>query len=74
MFVEVFKTSEFYGPTRLESSQTQPFTFLFIDQRLGANVGSTQGPTGLGKYLMCSPTREVIFGGETMRFWDLHAP
>ncbi|KAL5077580.1 hypothetical protein RYX36_016564, partial [Vicia faba] len=44
------------------------------DQRLGANVGSAQGPTGLGKYLMRSPTGEVIFGGETMRFWDLRAP
>ncbi|VAH69885.1 unnamed protein product [Triticum turgidum subsp. durum] len=36
--------------------------------------GSAQGPTGLGKYLMRSPTGEVIFGGETMRFWDLRAP
>ncbi|CAN1866063.1 Photosystem II CP43 reaction center protein [Linum perenne] len=27
-----------------------------------------------GKYLMRSPTGEVIFGGETMRFWDLRAP
>ncbi|KAH0859099.1 hypothetical protein HID58_087360, partial [Brassica napus] len=26
------------------------------------------------KYLMRSPTGEVIFGGETMRFWDLRAP
>ncbi|KAL0903028.1 hypothetical protein M5K25_028268 [Dendrobium thyrsiflorum] len=32
------------------------------------------GPTGLGKYLMRSPTGEVLFGGETMRFWDLRAP
>merc|ERR1712084_109208 len=32
------------------------------------------GPTGLGKYLMRSPSGEVIFGGETMRFWDLRAP
>ncbi|KAH0851526.1 LOW QUALITY PROTEIN: hypothetical protein HID58_094673 [Brassica napus] len=47
--------------------------FLVRDQRLGANVGSAQGPTGLGKYLMRSPTGEVIFG-ETMRFWDLRAP
>ena len=23
----------------------------------------------LGKYLMRSPTGEIIFGGETMRFW-----
>jgi photosystem II CP43 chlorophyll apoprotein len=23
---------------------------------------------------MCSPTREVLFGGETMCFWDLRAP
>ncbi|TXG66535.1 hypothetical protein EZV62_007810 [Acer yangbiense] len=57
--------SEFYGPTGPEASQ---------DQRIGANVGSAQGPSGLGKYLMRSPTGEVIFGGETMRFWDLRAP
>ena len=23
----------------------------------------------LGKYLMRAPTGEIIFGGETMRFW-----
>ncbi|KAK1661184.1 hypothetical protein QYE76_049343 [Lolium multiflorum] len=57
-----------------EASQAQAFTFLVRDQRLGANVGSAQGPTGLGKYLMRSPTGKVIFGGETMRFWDLRAP
>ncbi|KAG9438608.1 hypothetical protein H6P81_021450 [Aristolochia fimbriata] len=51
--------SEFYGPTGPEASQAQAFTFLVRDQRLGANVGSAQGPTGLG---------------ETMRFWDLRAP
>ncbi|GJV17613.1 photosystem II CP43 chlorophyll apoprotein [Tanacetum coccineum] len=61
-------------PTGPEASQAQAFTFLVRDQRLGANVGSAQGPTGLGKYLMRSPTGEVIFGGETMRFWDLRAP
>ena len=55
--------SEFYGPTGPEASQAQAFTFLVRDQRLGANVGSAQGPTGLGKYLMRSPTGEVIFGG-----------
>ncbi|KAK8632813.1 hypothetical protein V6N13_073193 [Hibiscus sabdariffa] len=66
--------SEFYGPTRPEASLAQAFTFLVRDQRLGANVGFAQGPTGLGKYLMHSPTGEVIFGGETMRFWDLRAP
>ncbi|THU42338.1 hypothetical protein C4D60_Mb00t11100 [Musa balbisiana] len=60
--------SEFYGPTGPEASQAQAFTFLVRDQRLGANVGSAQGPTGLGKYLMRSPTGEIIFGGETMRF------
>ncbi|MBD2558776.1 photosystem II reaction center protein CP43 [Aphanizomenon flos-aquae] len=62
--------SEFYGPTGPEASQAQALTFLIRDQRLGANVGSAQGPTGLGKYLMRSPTGEIIFGGETMRFWD----
>ncbi|KAK1558558.1 hypothetical protein Q3G72_003758 [Acer saccharum] len=38
---------EFYGPTGPEASQAQAFTFLVRDQRLGANVGSAQGPTGL---------------------------
>jgi len=66
--------SEFYGPTNAEASQAQSFTFLVRDQRIGANVGSTMGPTGLGKYLMRSPTGEIIFGGETMRFWDMRAP
>jgi photosystem II CP43 chlorophyll apoprotein len=66
--------SEFYGPTGPEASQAQTFTFLVRDQRLGANVASAQGPTGLGKYLMRSPSGEVIFGGETMRFWDMRAP
>jgi photosystem II CP43 chlorophyll apoprotein len=66
--------SEFYGPTAAEASQSQAFTFLVRDQRLGANVASAQGPTGLGKYLMRSPSGEIILGGETMRFWDLRAP
>merc|ERR1719478_2014323 len=66
--------SEFFGPTGPEASQAQAFTFLVRDQRLGANVASAQGPTGLGKYLMRSPSGEIIFGGETMRFWDMRAP
>jgi photosystem II CP43 chlorophyll apoprotein len=66
--------SEFYGPTNAEASQSQAMTFLVRDQRLGANIGSAQGPTGLGKYLMRSPTGEIIFGGETMRFWDFDGP
>lgn len=66
--------SEFYGPTGPEASQAQALTFLIRDQRLGANVGSAQGPTGLGKYLMRSPSGEIIFGGETMRFWDFRGP
>lgn len=66
--------SEFYGPTAPEASQAQALTFLVRDQKLGANVVTAQGPTGLGKYLMRSPTGEIIFGGETMRFWDLKAP
>jgi photosystem II CP43 chlorophyll apoprotein len=65
--------SEFYGPTGPEASQSQAFTFLVRDQRLGANVASAQGPTGLGKYLMRAPTGEIIFG-ETMRFWDFRGP
>jgi photosystem II CP43 chlorophyll apoprotein len=66
--------SEFFGPTNAESSQAQSFVFLVRDQKLGANVASAQGPTGLGKYLMRSPTGEIIFGGETMRFWDYRGP
>ena len=66
--------SEFYGPTGPEASQAQAFTFLVRDQRLGANITSAQGPTGLGKYLMRSPSGEIIFGGETMRFWDMESP
>ncbi|MEM9218611.1 MAG: photosystem II reaction center protein CP43 [Cyanobacteria bacterium P01_F01_bin.150] len=66
--------SEFFGPTNAEASQAQAFTFLVRDQRLGANIGSAQGPTGLGKYMMRSPTGEIILGGETMRFWDFDGP
>lgn len=66
--------SEFYGPTGPEASQAQSFTFLVRDQRLGASVASAQAPTGLGKYLMRSPSGEIILGGETMRFWDLRSP
>ena len=66
--------SEFYGSTGPESSQAQTFTFLVRDKRLGADVGSAQGPTCLGKHLIRSPTGEVIFWRETMRVWDLRAP
>jgi photosystem II CP43 chlorophyll apoprotein len=66
--------SEFFGPTNAEASQAQAMTFLVRDMRLGANIGAAQGPTGLGKYLMRSPTGEIIFGGETMRFWDFQGP
>ena len=62
--------SEFYGPSGMEASQAQAFTFLVRDQKLGAKIASTLGPTGLAKYLMRSPTGEIIFGGETMRFWS----
>jgi len=63
--------SEFYGPTGPEASQAQGFTFLVRDQKLGIQIAGTQGPTALGKYLMRSPTGEIIFGGETMRFWSM---
>jgi photosystem II CP43 chlorophyll apoprotein len=66
--------SEFFGPTGPEASQAQAMTFIIRDQKLGANIGTSQGPTGLGKYLMRSPSGEIIFGGETMRFWDVRAP
>lgn len=63
--------SEFYGPTGPEASQAQGFAFLLRDQRLGLDALSAQGPTALGKYLMRAPTGEIIFGGETMRFWSM---
>jgi len=54
--------SEFYGPTGPEALNLKLFLLsLFRDQRLGANVASAQGPTGLGKYLMRSPTGEIIW-------------
>ena len=65
--------SEFYGPTGPEASQAQSFTFLARDQKLGIKIASSQGPTALPKYLMRSPTGEIIFGGETMRFWSMQA-
>ncbi|KAL4036013.1 hypothetical protein IC575_004730 [Cucumis melo] len=64
----------FTSQTGSEASQAQAFTFQVRDQLLGANVGSAQGPTCLGKYLMRSPTGEVVFWGGTMYFLDLGAP
>jgi photosystem II CP43 chlorophyll apoprotein len=66
--------SEFYGPTVAEASNAQALVFLVRDQHLGANVATAQGPTGLGKYLQRAPSGEIIFGGETMRFWSNRAP
>ncbi len=66
--------SEFYGPTNSEAAQGQDFTFMQRDLRLGVDIGSAQGPTGLGKYLMRSPTGTIIFGGESMRFWATKSP
>jgi photosystem II CP43 chlorophyll apoprotein len=63
--------SEFFGPTGPEASQAQGFTFLVRDQKLGVKVSSSQGPTALPKYLMRSPSGEIILGGETMRFWSM---
>ena len=61
--------SELFGPTGPEASVAQSFTFLQRDQKLGVKVSSSVGPTALGKYLMRSPSGEIIFAGETMRFW-----
>jgi len=65
--------SEFYGPTAPEASSAQAFTFFVRDQKLSLKVASSQGPTALPKYLMRSPSGEIIFGGETMRFWSMDA-
>ncbi len=66
--------SEFYGPTNSEAAQGQDFTFMQRDLRLGVDIGAAQGPTGLGKYLMRSPSGTIIFGGESMRFWSTKSP
>jgi photosystem II CP43 chlorophyll apoprotein len=66
--------SEFFGPTGPEASGAQAFTFMIRDQKLGISLSSSVGPTSLGKYLMRSPSGEVIFGGETMRFWSQASP
>ncbi len=66
--------SEFYGPTEMEASHAQNFVFMARDIKLGTDIGAAQGPTGLGKYLMRSPSGQVIYGGETMRFWSIKTP
>ena len=52
--------SVFYGPPGPEASQAQGFTFLVRDQKLGISVASAGGLTALGKYLMRSPSGEII--------------
>ena len=37
-------------------------------------IAESAAATGMGKYLMRSPTGEIIFGGESMRFWSIEAP
>ena len=66
--------SEFYGPTGPEASAAQSFTFLVRDEKLGMLIPSSAAATGIGKYLMRSPSGEIIFGGESMRFWSIEAP
>ncbi|KAH0651767.1 hypothetical protein KY284_031679 [Solanum tuberosum] len=56
--------SEFYGLTGPEASQAQAFTFLVRDQHLGANVGSAQGPTGLGRLWHTGRARAAAAGFE----------
>jgi hypothetical protein len=38
---------------------------MYSSLGLGIKISSSQGPTALGKYLMRSPTGEIIFGGES---------
>jgi photosystem II CP43 chlorophyll apoprotein len=66
--------SEFFGPTEMEASHSQNFVFMARDVKLGTDIAEAQGPTGLGKYLMRSPSGQVIYGGETMRFWSIKTP
>lgn len=66
--------SEFFGPTGPEASQAQSFVFFVRDTKLGNSSYKSQGITSLPKYFMRSPSGEIIFGGETMRFWSVKAP
>jgi photosystem II CP43 chlorophyll apoprotein len=65
--------SELFGPTGPEASQAQSFSFLARDQRLGGAPTGALGPTSLGKYFMRAPSGELIFGGESMRFWTMQS-
>jgi photosystem II CP43 chlorophyll apoprotein len=47
---------------------------IFVWYNNTAYPSEFYGPTGLGKYLMRAPSGEIIFGGETMRFWDMNSP
>ncbi|KAE8803140.1 photosystem II 44 kDa protein [Hordeum vulgare] len=60
--------SGFYWPIGPEASQAQAFTFLVRYQHLGANVGSAQGPTGLGKYLVRSQPVMLSLDGKLCVF------
>ena len=62
----------FYGPTGSDGSESQAFTFLIRDKGLVPTLlpPKDHAPTGLGKYLMRSPSGEIILGDQTMRFWD----
>ena len=64
-------SGEAYLAYSLSALSLMGFTFLVRDQKLGIKVASSQGPTALAKYLMRSPSGEIIFGGETMRFWSV---
>ncbi|WMV58198.1 hypothetical protein MTR67_051583 [Solanum verrucosum] len=70
LFNNTAYSSEFYGPTGPEASQAQAFTFLVRDQRLGANMGSSQGPTGLGISAFLLVFKALYFGG----VYDTWAP
>nr|YP_010261119.1 photosystem II CP43 chlorophyll apoprotein [Cephaleuros karstenii]UIB39060.1 photosystem II CP43 chlorophyll apoprotein [Cephaleuros karstenii] len=53
--------------------QPQKNFFVSIDEDIVRLIIKIIKKT-LGKYLMRSPTGEIVLGGETMRFWDLRAP
>ena len=52
--------SNLNGPSGMEASQAQAVRFLVRGQKLGDKIVSTLGPTRLAKYLMRSPTGEII--------------
>ena len=66
--------SEFYGPTTPKPPRPRASPSWCATSAWAPTSVPPWAPPASGKYLMRSPTGEIIFGGETMRFWDFRGP